>query len=101
MSYVHSLRSQRRVAGRPAFVVPIVSINAPNAGIQQPVTITSTTPVHSSYTGNLIGYGNIPVGTRCDALPSQRNYGRDYHVIVHNPANGSYMAHYNTNIFFR
>ena len=83
--------------------IPVKSINVPNGGLQMPPpSITSETPVYSTYTGNLIGYGPIPKGTLCDAPVTERNYGKPYHVVVYNPLNESYMAHYyrgNFNLF--
>lgn len=73
--------------------LPVFSLNVPGGGQQQPVTIQPNTPIYSSYTGDLIGYGNQPYGVKCDAAPSHKNYGKDFHVIDYNPANGSHMMH--------
>ncbi len=73
--------------------VPVHSINVPNGGVQRPVTIPQDAPVYSSYTGNFIGRGPQPFGVRCDAPLGHPNYGQNFHVIVHNPANQSWMEH--------
>jgi len=73
--------------------LPIFSLNVPGGGPQQPVSMTNTTPVYSSYTGNLIGYGPMNYGVKTDAPVGHPNYGTNYHVIEYNPANKSYMAH--------
>lgn len=73
--------------------VPVYSINVPNGGIQQSVTVNNNTPIYSSYTGNLIGYGGIQIGTPNDAPSGHPNYGKSFHVIEYNPANNSFMGH--------
>lgn len=77
----------------PKNYVPVHNINVPNGGPQQPMTIPSDAPVYSSYTGNLVGYGPQRFGVRSDAPIGHSNYGQNFHVIVHNPANNSYMEH--------
>ena len=73
--------------------VPVHNINVPGGGIQQPMSIPANAPVYSSYTGNLVGYGPQPFGVRCDAPQGHPNFGQNFHVIVHNPANNSFMEH--------
>jgi hypothetical protein len=73
--------------------VPVHNLNVPNGGPQNPITIPSNAPVHSSYTGNLLGYGPQPTGVKCDAPRGHPNYGKDFHVIEYNPANNSWMEH--------
>jgi len=76
--------------------IPVHNINVPNGGTAQfAPPITDSTPVYSSYTGNLVGYGGVAYGTRCDAQVGQVNYGKDYHAVIYNPANDTYMAHFN------
>ncbi len=74
--------------------VPVHNINVPGGGKHPYVPqITKSTPVHSSYTGDLVQFGNIVIGTPHDAPPGTPNYGGNYHVIIYNPENRSYMAH--------
>ena len=73
--------------------IPVYSLNVPNGGIQQSITITSNTPIYSSYTGNIVSHGSISYGTLTDAPSNHVNHGKNFHVIEYNPANGSYMAH--------
>jgi hypothetical protein len=74
--------------------LPVYNINVPGGGIQrQAPNITSSTPVYSSYTGNLVSHGNISRGTISDAPFGHSNYGRPFHVIEFNPLNNSYMTH--------
>lgn len=73
--------------------LPVYTINVPNGGMQRPITIPANAPVHSSYTGNLVGYGPQSFGTHCDAPRGHANFGKKYHVIINNPANGSWMMH--------
>ena len=75
--------------------IPVHNLNYPNGGAPSAPPITNSTPVYSSYTGNLIGSGNIPYSTTCDAPAGHPNYGKDYHAVIYNPANNSYMAHFN------
>ena len=79
--------------------VPCFSLNVPNGGPQQPVGITKETPIYSSYTGRLIGYGPLKFGTPTDAPIGHKNHGTDFHVVEYNPCNGSYMAHLNIQKF--
>jgi len=74
--------------------VPMFNINVPGGGLQKPITtIAPGTPIHSSYTGELIGHGGVQRGTISDAPPGNKNYGKPYHVVEYNPCNDSYMAH--------
>lgn len=74
--------------------VPVYNLNVPNGGAQgPPMSVPDDTPVYSSYTGNQVGIGNIPVGTVSDAPTGHPNYGKPFHVIEHNPCNGSFMIH--------
>ncbi len=75
--------------------LPVYSINVPNGGNQQPITIPANAPVYSSYTGKLVGYGPQPFGMPCDAPQGHPNNGKNYHVIINNPVNGSWMMHRN------
>ncbi|BCS82492.1 hypothetical protein QLL95_gp0360 [Cotonvirus japonicus] len=75
--------------------VPVYNLNVPNGGMQgPPLTVPSDKPVHSSYTGELIGYGPIPRGMMSDAPIGHPNHGKDFHVIEYNPCNESWMMHY-------
>lgn len=73
--------------------IPVKSINVPNGGLQQVVSVTESTPIFSSYTGNFVGYGPIPFGTISDAPYGDKNYNNPFHVIVHNPVNNTFMVH--------
>ena len=74
--------------------IPVYSTNIPGGGPQQPCTdFTSSTPVYSTYTGELVGYGPIAKGTICDAPVGHFKYGQPYHVIELTPTNNAYMAH--------
>jgi len=42
--------------------IPVFDLNVPNGGLQKPIVIPNDAPVHSSYTGTLIGYGPQPMG---------------------------------------
>ncbi len=75
--------------------IPVKNINVPNGGVPPPIFgVPDDKPVYSSYTGRLIGYGNIPFGTKNDALPGDPNCGGNFHVVEFNPANQTFMAHY-------
>ncbi len=74
--------------------VPVYNLNVPGGGPQTPVAILSNTPVYSSYTGNLIGYGPLQTGVRCDAPIGNPNFNKNYHVVEYNPANQTFMAHF-------
>lgn len=74
--------------------VPIYNLNVPNGGPQKSVKISPKTPVHSTYTGNVVGYGRIPKGTISDAPVGHPNHGKPFHVVEHNPVNKSYMIHH-------
>ena len=65
-------------------------------GIMQPnpPPLTSTTPIVSVYSGNVVAHGGIPWGTPNDAVKGQPNYGGNFHVINYNYADGNYYAHY-------
>lgn len=74
--------------------LPVKRLNIPNGGNQgSDLSVPDNEPTYSSYTGNLIGYGNIPRGTTCDAPEGHANFGKDFHVVEYNEANNSYMAH--------
>lgn len=75
--------------------IPIHNLNVPNGGLQQPAPFSSTTPVYSSYTGNLIGKGPIQTGkVKTDVTAGHSAYDKTFNVIVYNPANNSHMAYY-------
>lgn len=75
--------------------VPVFNLNVPGGGLQgPPMSISQSTPVYSSYTGDLIGNGPIAKGTPNDAPIGHKNYGKPFHVVEYNPANDTYMAHY-------
>jgi hypothetical protein len=57
--------------------IPAKNLNVPNGGLPTPVYITPTTPVYSSYTSELIGYGPIKYGVKCDAPREDPNYGKN------------------------
>lgn len=73
--------------------LPVYTINVPNGGTQRPVNIPTNAPIYSSYTGNLVGHGSQYCGTLCDAPKGHANHGKNFHVVVNNPANGSWMIH--------
>jgi hypothetical protein len=74
--------------------IPVFNLNVPNGGNQSSAPIiTANTPIYSSYTGNLVSYGNVQKGTISDAPIGNANYGKPYHVIEYNSANNSYMMH--------
>ena len=74
--------------------VPVYNLNVPYGGLQgPPMIISPTTPVYSSYTGDLVGYGPLAQGTPNDAPKNHPNYKKNFHVVEYNPANNSYMAH--------
>lgn len=80
--------------GTTSGCVPVYNLNAPGGGLQQPaILLAANTPIYSSYSGQLIGYGSVPLGTPTDAIKGQLGYGKNYHVVEYNPANGSHMAH--------
>lgn len=75
--------------------VPVWSINVPFGGPQvNQIELSTETPVYSTYTGNLIGYGPIPKGVISDAPPGHPNHGKPFHVVEYNPANQTFMVHY-------
>ena len=55
------------------------------------IEISSSTPIYSHYTGNLIAYGSIPARTICDAPLGNIQYGLSYSVIFCDE-NGNYTA---------
>lgn len=71
--------------------IPCYNLGAPGipGGLIQ---ITPNTPIYSSYTGDLIGYGSIPIGTICDAPRNNQKYNQPFHVIEKD-SNGNFMAH--------
>lgn len=73
--------------------LPVHDLNVPGGGLQKPITIPANAPVHSSYTGKLVGHGPQSFGVPCDAPKGHPNYGKNFHVVVKNPANGSWMMH--------
>lgn len=73
--------------------VPVVSSNVPNGGIPPQITVKPDTPIYSTYTSKLVGYGPVPVGTMSDAPPGHKNHGSDFHVIVYTPATDAFMIH--------
>ena len=74
--------------------VPVWNLNTPDGGLQgPPMTISPTTPVYSSYTSKLIGFGSLETGIPTDAPEDHPNYNKNFHVVVYNPVNDSYMAH--------
>jgi len=74
--------------------VPVYNLNIPGGGLQgPPMVISPITPVYSSYTGNLVGYGPLEKGTPNDAPKGHPNYNKSFHVVEFNPVNQSYMAH--------
>ena len=70
--------------------VPVYDAGAPYR-TQQPVYLPVTAPVHIVYSGKVISYGPVPVGTPCDAPFGHANYGKDFHVI--NNVRGDWMIH--------
>lgn len=74
--------------------IPVYSLNVPNGGVPGKVFISPNTPVYSSYTGELIGYGQIPRNSiMTDAPFGHSRHGKPFHVVVKNPVNDTYMAH--------
>lgn len=73
--------------------LPVYNLNVPFGGIQQPVTISPTTTVYSTYTGLPVWTGPVPKGITCDAPKGHPNYGKPFHVIEFNPVNKTYMMH--------
>jgi len=74
--------------------VPVYRLNVPGGGAQgPPIIIAGTTPVYSSYTGHLVGYGPLTYGTPNDAPKGHPNHGKNFHVIEYNESNGTHMAH--------
>jgi hypothetical protein len=58
----------------------------------QQLNISHETPIYSTYTGNIIGYGCIQLGTPTGVL-SGEGYGKKYHVVECNPITGTCIAH--------
>lgn len=54
---------------------------------------SQTTPVYSSYTQKLIGYGPIPFGTPNDAPSSSKQFGGNFRVVEWCPIINIYRAH--------
>lgn len=73
--------------------IPVYNIDVPRDGPQQPIILSPSNPVYSTYTGLKVGMGNIPIGTPNDAPVGHPNYGQPFHVIEYNPCNGSAMTH--------
>ena len=46
------------------------------------ITVPSTAPIYSAYTGKLIASGSIPNGTICDAPPGFTQHGLPYAIIL-------------------
>jgi hypothetical protein len=72
--------------------IPVYSLNVPNGGSQQHVTIPPDQPIYSMYTGNQVGVGSIPFGTPTDVPVGHPYHGRNFHVITHNPTNNTFMT---------
>ncbi|ADO18473.1 hypothetical protein [Acanthamoeba castellanii mimivirus] len=73
--------------------LPLYSIGVPGQSVQPPPPISPKQPIFSSYTNKLIGYGHLTNDILCDAPPEHNRYKKNFHVIVYNPANDTYMAH--------
>lgn len=73
--------------------IPVWTLNTPGGGPQPSASIGPSDPVHSMYTGELIGTGPISRGTISDAPADHKSYQRPFHAITYNPANQSYMAY--------
>ena len=56
------------------------------------IEISSSTPIYSTYTGELIGHGSIPDGLVCDAPSNSSKFGRPYSLILCDDT-GTYTAH--------
>ena len=70
------------------------NLNVPGGGPQgPPIKISEDEPIYSSYTGELIGYGGIDHGVKVDAPKGEKNYGDNYHAIIFNPVNKTFLAH--------
>ena len=54
--------------------------------------VNANTPVFSSYTGQLISYGPVKVGTISDAPIGNPNHNKPFHVIEID-SNGNHMMH--------
>lgn len=74
--------------------IPVHRMATPGSGIPAPVSVTQSTPIYSSYTGEFIQYGPILCGSVInDAPESHFNYDKPYRVINYNPINDTFMAH--------
>ena len=71
--------------------IPVFDGGAPGVPQRQNMTIGPDDPVYSVYTGEVVGYGNIPVGTPGDAPVGHHNHGKDFHAIQF--YNDAYMIH--------
>lgn len=76
----------------PKFL-PIYNINIPNGGAQVQMTVSADDKIYSSYTGEHVWTGPMPNNIKTDAPITHPNYGKTFHVIEYNPANGSHMVH--------
>jgi hypothetical protein len=54
--------------------------------------ISPSTPIYSSYTGEIIGYGCIQYNTSTD-VATGNGVGKVYHAVECNPITGTCLAH--------
>ena len=73
--------------------IPVYDLNKPDGGNQIPVSLGPNTPVYSTYTGRLVGYGPIPYGVPGDAPLGHDNYGLNFHVVTYSRTDNSFMVH--------
>lgn len=71
----------------------VYNLNVPGGGVQKSITVSPSTKVYSSYTGEHVWIGPMPKNIKTDVPFLHPNHGKNYHVIEYNPANTSYMVH--------
>nr|AEX63219.1 hypothetical protein mv_R1017 [Moumouvirus Monve] len=72
--------------------IPAYNINGTN---NIPLSVPDNVPVYSMYTGNIIGFGNIPWGTLTDAPAGHKKHGKKFYIIAYNPEYDLWLAHSN------
>ncbi|BCS82682.1 hypothetical protein QLL95_gp0193 [Cotonvirus japonicus] len=55
------------------------------------ITVPHNQHVVSMYTGDIVGFGPIALGTKTDVEPGHPKYGEDFYVISH--VSGMWLAH--------
>lgn len=71
--------------------IPVFDGGGPGRPQKQNITIPPNEPVYSVYSGEVVGYGGVPVGTPGDAPPGHANFGKNFHAIQF--YNGAFMTH--------